>query len=117
MLVTASVRAVLPAAGAWDHLIRTSRWLLEELLERADRPTVKLLFVGQELFVDRLPIVAANLGAKEPFNSHRRRTAGTSNRWSFHLPEPGETKPGETKPSVGQIPARRWPLFGKTTRS
>lgn len=82
---TASVDCELEAAGAWDHLIITQRGMIVDLLERTSNPTVKLLFVGIRLFVDRLPVPAETLDSVDGFNSQRARRTHTRTAYQREL--------------------------------
>jgi hypothetical protein len=111
MVVTASVVSELEAVGAWDYRILTSRHLIEQLLARTSRPTVKLLFVGLQLFIDRLPVSAADLAPDEGFSSQRpRRSVGRPHQRSLPLPEPAKLRARAVRP---QVFTEGLPLFGR----
>ena len=105
---TASIACELQAVGDWDRLVLAQRYMMEALLSRNSRPTVKLLFVGNVLFVDQQPVAAEDLGPVTPFGARRpSRVPGPPRQGSLALPEPG----ARLRSARPQLPARGLPLF------
>ena len=107
-LATASIECELQAVGAWDRLVLANRNIMEALLSRTTRATVKLLFVGSEFFIDQLPVPADDLGPMVPFGARRPgRSNGPARQGSLALPAPLS----RMRSARTQLPARGLPLF------